>query len=577
MDEQSKLHSILNKIDGRSYKAYKELQDNWYDFGEFQLGIPYVQGDPFANPSSIFLRVSQERGGFPRWLVNNKNYRWAVEDYLTRIVDNSIRKHAKGNRGSGKSGRINIARYGQEVIERTSVEFGDKLIEARLTVGLPAQGRRVLGGQAREIFFAELPAIVADSLFYQSLKAIELERHLQVVEDQCFLREQLKQQGLVAFVANGSTLPRRSGIDDRPLQGREVIEFVSPPEYEMEFELPFAGQTKGMAIKEGITLIVGGGYHGKSTLLKAIERGIYNHIPGDGREYVVTREDAFKIRAEDGRRIAKVDISPFINNLPQGGTTSNFCTENSSGSTSQAANIIEALELGAGLLLIDEDTCATNFMIRDARMQLLVTNNKEPITPFIDKVRPLYLEHGISTVIVVGGAGDYFDVADYVIMMDEYLPRAVTDRARDIARKLPSQREVDSCRQFGKICSRYPEPASLNPQKGRKTKVRARDRAVIQFGQEEIELSFLEQLLNREQTKSIGDIIFYGLRQGIISEKRSIKESLDIIFTEINQRGLKIISPFSRAEGDYVRPRLLETGAALNRLRGLRIKDISWN
>ena len=101
-----------------------------------------------------------------------------------------------------------------------------------------------------------------------------------------------------------------------------------------------------MGIRKGITLIVGGGYHGKSTLLKALEAGVYNHIAGDGREFVITDDTAFKLRAEDGRSITGVDISPFIKNLPNKKDTVHFSTEDASGSTSQAANLMEALESG---------------------------------------------------------------------------------------------------------------------------------------------------------------------------------------------------------------------------------------
>lgn len=572
--DKEKLIITLNKINGKGYKAYKELQNKWYDFGMYKIGIPYVQGDPFASPSSVFIKIDQKYADFPEWLFEKKIRRHAVEDFLTRVISKNIRLLSRGNRGSGKSGQINIARIGQEVIERTSVEFTKKYIEVRLKVGLPARGRRVLGKEAQKMFLEELPEIVANSLFYKKIDQDRLKKHVLIVEDQEILRSKLKDKKLVAFVANGSILPRRSGVDDRPLTTEKVVEFKSPPEYEIQFELPYRGIIKGMGIKAGITLIVGGGYHGKSTLLNAIERGVYNHIPGDGREYVVTREDAIKIRAEDGRRIEKVDISPFINNLPQGDDTTEFSTDNASGSTSQAANIMEALELGAGLLLIDEDTCATNFMIRDARMQKLVSSSKEPITPFIDKVKPLYKDKKVSTVIVVGGAGDYFDVADHVIMMDEYKPVAVTDKVKEIAIQIPSKRIREKDNGFNSILNRYPDPESIDPRKGRKFKVKTRGKNVIQFGRENIDLDYLEQLVNEEQTKAIGDIILYALKNNIIDGKRSLKEILEIVYGKLDREGLKIISPYSSPDGGYVKPRLFEVGGALNRLRSLRINKV---
>jgi predicted ABC-class ATPase len=266
-------------------------------------------------------------------------------------------------------------------------------VEARLEVGLPAAGRRILGREAKEIFFDALPQIISSSLFFNDIPEKTLIKHVEIVEDQHFLRGELKKRKLVAFIANGSILPRESGVSQRPMR-KGAVPFVSPEKFQVEINLPHHGTVKGMGIPEGITLIVGGGFHGKSTLLQALQLGVYDHIAGDGREYVVTRQNAVKIKAENGRSIEKVNISPFINNLPRRQDTRAFSTENASGSTSQAANIMEALEIGTDLLLIDEDTSATNFMIRDGRMQQLVQKEKEPIIPFIDRVRALYEKKG---------------------------------------------------------------------------------------------------------------------------------------------------------------------------------------
>ncbi len=571
MQSKDKLYQTLNKIDSSGYKAYKKLQNNWYSFADFNLGIPYVQGDPFARPSSVFLQVSADRANFPDWYLQKNIRIKAVEDFLTRQIASNINKYVKGHRGSGKSGMILIARTGQEVIERTSVEFNGKKIEARIKVGLPARGRTVMGYQAQDMFFKEIPKVVEQSLFYKNLAKDTLRKHVETIEEQAILRDKLTEKNLVAFIANNSILPRKSGISEEPMNKSEAIPFISPPEEEVEFELPYSGKIKGLGIKEGITLIVGGGYHGKSTLLEAVSRGVYEHIPQDGREYVVTRKDAVKIRAEDGRRIEKVNISPFINNLPQEETTEKFCSENASGSTSQAANIMEALEMGTKLLLIDEDTCATNLMIRDARMQQLVSKKKEPITPFIDQVERLYQNQGISTLLVVGGAGDYFDVADQVIMMDEYRPRAATGEATEIANKLPSKRKKEKGQNFPELRGRVPEPKSFNPRKGKKIKVRPRGKDTLQFGRENIDLSYLEQLVDQGQTKAIGDMIVYALKKDILDGQKSLPEVTAELYSRLNKKGLKDISPF-QPDGDYVMPRPQELAAAINRLRTLKIK-----
>ncbi len=532
-----------------------------------------MQGDPFASPSRLRVRVPQKVASFPKELFSNSIRRMALEDFLTRVFARAA-KRASERRGSGKSGMIAIDTPGQEVLKRTSMVVSDEFVEARFVMGLPAAGRRVLGREAIEMFFNEIPYIVKASLFYSSCDSERVKLHVDVVEDQEFLRGELSSRNLIAFVANGSILPRESGVSDKPMSKEKAVPFVSPPSLEVEFELPNRGKIRGMGLKSGITLIVGGGYHGKTTFLRALERCVYPHIPGDGREYVVSLRETVKIRAEDGRRVEKVDISPFISYLPMGRDTKAFSTDDASGSTSQATNIMEALEMGAKVLLIDEDTSATNFMIRDARMQELVAKEKEPITPFIDKVKSLYEDHGVSSVIVLGGSGDYFDVADCVIMMDEYKPVDVTLKAKEIARKFRTNRKSEGGEKFGSIVERIPIPSTINPKKGNKIKVRAKGLKHIQFGRENIDLSFLEQLVDESQTRAIGDFLYYGLAKEYIDGKRTIREIIDLIMKDIEKHGLDVLSPF-RGEhpGEYAMPRKFEIAGALNRLRTLKVKQ----
>jgi predicted ABC-class ATPase len=314
---------------------------------------------------------------------------------------------------------------------------------------------------------------------------------------------------------------------------------------------------------------VGGGFHGKSTLLHALERGVYAHIPGDGREYVATVPEACKIRAEDGRRIERVNITPFISNLPFGKDTAQFCTDNASGSTSQAANIVEAVEIGASLLLIDEDTSATNFMIRDERMQELVAKDKEPITPFVDKVRQLYHDYGVSTILVMGGSGDYFDVADTVIMMDAYRPRDVTRRSYEIIHKHKAVRQHEGGSHFGPVAERTPLATSFDASRGRRdVKIDVKGLHTLIYGTTTIDLSGLEQLVDASQTRAIGDIILYFSRH-YAGQKFTLRQGLERLFADIQQHGLDLLSP--RKPGNYAMPRMFEVAAAINRLRTLRI------
>ena len=582
MTNKESLQRHLRQLDNRGYKAYKEIEGN-YDFYEFTLIIDYVQGDPFAFPSKFRVRVPPNIAQIPGELFNSRSREIALRDYLTRQFDQAAHSISI-KRGTGKSGLIAVTGFGQEVLERTSAfiissntsdieDLGG--VELRFTVGLPAGGRSILGRQAAEMLCEDIPQIVSNSLKYSHLNAAECRRYVETVEDAEWLRQQLAQNGLVAFVADGSILPRRSGVDNSPLLNNAVA-FQSPPSLKVEFNCPNRGLISGMGLPAGVTLIVGGGYHGKSTLLRAIELGVYNRIPGDGREFVVTNPAAVKIRAEDGRSVAGVDISPFINHLPQGRDTTQFYTENASGSTSQAANIIEALELVASceedvvpVLLVDEDTAATNFMIRDRRMQELIGKDKEPITPFIDKVKLLYADCGVSTILVMGGSGDYFDVADTVIAMENFQADDVTEKAKEIAINYSISRAAEGGETFGEITQRVPIPASLDPSLGRRdVRVKVRDVDELAFGTQEIDLGAIEQIVDSGQLRAIAAAMVYA-KQQYMDGKRTLSEIIDLVMADIDAQGMDILSPFP--EGDFAMFRRFELAAVINRLRSLSV------
>jgi predicted ABC-class ATPase len=562
------LRKILTRIDGKGYKAYKDIEGS-FDFGTFTLSIDHVQGDPFAPPSRVRVRIPLSRTGFPASLFESRIKRIAFQDFIARRFETIRRSLAKKDRGLGKGGLISIDSGKQEILERSAVSLDAQGVEIRFTVGLPAEGRMILGMEAMAIFFQEIPQTGEQSLLYQYYDSSEVGMHVEVAEDQEGIQRQLEEQGLVAFIGDMSILPRRSGVDDRPLI-QNVVPFYYPPELGVEISVPNRGRIKGMGIPKGVTLIVGGGFHGKTTLLNAVERGVYPHIPGDGREYVATLASAVKIRAEDGRSIEKVDISPFINQLPQRKDTVRFSTENASGSTSQAANIIEAVEMGAKVLLIDEDTSATNFMIRDERMQELVTKEREPITPFIDKVKKLYSDLGISTILVMGGSGDYFDVADTVIMMDNYQPRCVTYQAKEIALRHMSKRIDEGRNHFGKITSRQPLPQSFDASRGRReVKIDAKGLHTILYGSTTIDLSYLEQLVDPSQTRAIGFLIrYYG--EHYLDKTENLRKGLEKVMEDVWEGGFDILLPFK--VGNLAMPRIYELAGAINRMRTLKVR-----
>jgi predicted ABC-class ATPase len=557
-----RLGATLARIDRRGYGAYKDLSGS-HDFGPFVLFVDRVQRDPFAPPSLIRVRTNENR--FDPTLFENPVRRVAFEDFLTRSVEREVRRVVRGNRGSGGSGRVEIQRTSQIVLPRTSMVVEPEYVEARMAVGLPARGRSVDARAAKTVLLEELPEVVRRGLIPASEGGVNVESarlHVETIEDADHLRRVLPGLGLVAFVADGAALPRESGASDRPLMDG-AVPFRSPEEYRVEVELPNGGFVSGMGVPEGVTLVAGGGFHGKSTLLSALSWGVYDHVPGDGREVVVARADAVKVRAEDGRSVSGVDISAMIGDLPGGRSTKEFSTPNASGSTSQAANIAEAIEVGTSLLLVDEDTSATNFMIRDERMRELV--RREPISPFIDLVRPLHRSLGVSTVVVVGGVGDYLDVADRVILLEDYAPSDATPRSREVTRKFPpraplAEREVLPPRE------RAIDASSIDLRRGKRQTARGRGLRAIELGRERVDLSYLEQLAEAGQTEAVARIIREWAAAG---EVRGVGELVREALASVSEKGLDSLGGHRGHPGEMSLPRAQEVAAATNRIRPL--------
>ncbi|GAA5422396.1 ABC-ATPase domain-containing protein [Tetragenococcus halophilus] len=568
MKKATEFERLLKSLDGQKYGAYKRTQGR-YQFDNYQLSIDHVQVDPYAPPTKARIIIDRSVLDIPDEWLDSKYKKIAVSDFLTRNFFKKLQPFNRAVKGAGTNGKVFIDRCEQEILERTSVSINDESIEVRFEVGLPAAGRTILGKSAAHIFNKVLPQVVKQALFYRNLDQKALKKQVTLMLDQVYIREELARKRLVAFVGNDSILPRQSGVSDRPL--KDAILFTSPENFAITLDLPSGQTVTGMGIPEGVTLIVGGGFHGKSTLLQALERGVYHHIAGDGREMVITRQDAVKVRAEDGRNIEKVNISAFINNLPAKKDTTQFTSDNASGSTSQAANVMEALEAQSSLLLIDEDTSATNFMIRDGRMQQLVAPNKEPITPFTDKVSPLYDTLGVSTILIVGGSGDYFEEADQILMMDEYHLKDVTKTAKDIANSAGYQREKLTDSQFGETPVRIPLKSSFS-KKGKDARLKSQGQHAILYGREPIDISGLEQLVDDSQANCIAMMIDFFQKE-LLNEQVTLTQAVDQVYDYIDRFGLDAISPYGGHPGNLALARKQELCAAINRYRGLKIKS----
>ena len=568
MQASAQLKELLHSINRKSYPAYKSLRGA-YQFDRYILSIDHVQGDPFASPSHISVKLSHRDTGFPAEYYKDSLTRITLGDFLNRQFEQQVNRYTFRAKGSGKSGLISVSHCGQEVLARTACEITEKGITARFFIGFPANGRTINSPELEKILFDFLPLCVHKAFFYRSLDPETLRKAICLAEDQVFIRQELKKRSLAAFVSDGAILPRESGISSRPM--KNSVPFVSPESLRVSMELPHRGTITGMGIPCGITLIVGGGYHGKSTLLNALELGIYDHISGDGREYVITDPSAQKLRSEDGRFIKDVDISLFINDLPNKKDTLCFSTEDASGSTSQAAGIVESMEAGSKVFLLDEDTSATNFMVRDSFMQRVICREKEPITPFLERARDLYEKAEISTILVAGSSGAFFHIADTVIQMDNYHPVDITAVTRKLCQEYPlsdvetpafclpeSHRVMPRAKVAPSRHSRPGQPERL------KTKVHGKDG--FSLGKTEVDLRYVEQLIDSEQTASLALLLKYACEH-LIDGKRTLPEIITYLDTQLKRQGLSFFSEGSYIPCGYAMPRIQEIYSCFNRYR----------
>jgi predicted ABC-class ATPase len=575
------MRATLGEIDGRGYGAWKRLKGRWTVDG-LPLEVEKIQADPFAPPSRLGVDVPAAHLELPESLLTTPTRRRALADHLLRCLDERL------------AHPLSVDVGGQEVLDRTAARVHpDGRLELHLRIELPDRRRKVRSGPVAAALLERLPDAIA-RLAWDRLDRDAARTFVETVEDTVALRDQLAAHDLVAFVGDGAVLARASGIDDHPIGADVAIPFVSPDGPRVELETPNRGVVTGMGVGVGVTLIVGGGFHGKSTLLEALRAGVYDHVPGDGRELVATRADAVTIRAEDGRRVEHVDISPFVRAVPDAAglverartghadpattraDTTTFSTDDASGSTSQAAAVVEAIEAGAGLLLIDEDTAATNLMSRDRRMEALIHPGDddpgdgyahEPITPYVDLVRSLAIEHGVSTVLVVGATGDYLEVADRVVQMDAFEAHDVTERAHWLSTVLPGRKPETTS--FPSVPQRVVDPGSVDPRRNGKlrTRVLALDRVL--FGEQQLELASLDQLVDRSQVAGVAAALVHLTEEGYLDGRTTLRSALEALFADLDAEGMTLLQ--RGRPGDLARPRPAEVAAALNRLRSLRV------
>ena len=569
MNTATELRNKLRSIDHKGYPAYKDLKGQ-YNFGDYILSIDHVQGDPFASPSRLSVRVEKDKAGFPAQYYDTPAKRITLQDHLTRLFGRQVAGGSFQAKGSGKSGLLSVSRCGQQVLERTAMRVKDGDLILRFEAGFPANGRTINARELEKMLFDILPDCVRRSLYYGKIDKEKLRQAICLCEDQQYIRQCLTERKLCAFIADGSVLPRESGVSERPM--KNGVPFRSPESLRITLDLPNKGAVSGMGIPQGITLFVGGGYHGKSTILQALQNGVYDHIAGDGRELVITDASAFKLRAEDGRSVTGVDISPFIKNLPNRKDTVHFSTEDASGSTSQAANLMEALESGSSLILIDEDTSATNFMVRDRLMAQVITPGEEPITHFISRVRGMYEDLGVSSVIVAGSSGAFFHMADTIIQMKEYVPIDITQKAKEAAAAYEDRgaEDAEDARKFPPFNRKRCPGPDMALRKEDRIKMKAMGTSEISICKENVELRYLEQLKDQEQSMALAYLLKYAQLK-MMDGGKDLRQIGDLLEEQLDGSGLESLFERGDVSSQLARPRKQEILACINRYRKLKI------
>jgi len=533
------LHQRLLKIHGKPYGVYKSLLGQFFGFGDFTLKFVHIQGDPHAQPSRIMLSAKMSVLGFAEELHNTREKEIALADFLLRQF-------------TGNAENISIVKTYCQIMQRNSLYIESGIVRILASVNLPGEFRRIDGEKASELLIGTLSDWITVAMYWNNLAQEKCKAHLECYANRNFLLEQIKEKNLAAFVPNGAILPRESGTSELPLQN--AIPFISPLELQVSLNLPNGQQIAGMGIPKGITVIAGGGFHGKSTLLHALEEAVYPHIPGDGRELIVIDESAVPIRTEEGRVVNGTNISPLVRELPLQGSTENFTTKNASGSTSQATNLLEALELGANTILIDEDASAVNFLIRDLRMRKLINSEREPLIPLSDRIRE-FANNGINFIIVVGACGDYLSLADTVIAFAEYRAECLTERVKELGIEnweLRMENREFRIQNRGVDVEVFREGLKPGSAVERSVKIKA-VAGQISIGLLKADLRRFPTFCHQELQRGIAEILHNFIRE---NHTQNLKEALEVFCEKLPPN----------ETNDLALPRAIELGEAFLRL-----------
>jgi predicted ABC-class ATPase len=569
MRDKKEFYAMLMDIADKPISEYGRLAGD-FDFSRYVLKVSQVPSESLEQPALFIVRVPQTIAGFAPHLFSTPVRRTALEDFLTRRIAEQIDVLAHYDEQGLSRRHLMVAEPGQKILPRTSLLVTEEYVEARIYVRLPQRDGRIDADRVKDIFFDELTSVVNHSLIACNLDEQEMNHFVDVMEDADQIRQMLPTRGLVSFVGEGS-LPARLGDSDYP-----AFENTTPLTMDesllVDVDTPNAGTVKGLGVPTGVTLIVGDEYSSRAALMRAIASGIYNHVPGDGREQVITVPDAVHVAAETGRSIQKVDISSMI--PAQSGVRSDaFSAEQADACSAQAAAMVEALEVGARALLFDESESSAAFLTQDTRLMGLMPEAGARVTPLSARARQLADDLGVS-IIVAGSASvaEFIPVADTILKIEAGRVSDVTDAAKkmDLNQLVTDSELVDVSSLVEK--NRWVVPTSIDASAGPHDQmIKAEAVDLLQFGRSVIQLRNTSQIADKHQTATIGLILYYA-KLRYMDEGRPIREIMDLIDRDLGTEGLECLSRDLR--GDLARPRRYEIAAALNRLETMRISHV---
>ena len=569
MRDKREFFNIVDDIDGKDVSEYGRLVGD-FDFSRFVLKVTQIPAESAQKPVLFIVRVPQIIAGFPPHLFDIPVRRTALEDLLTRKVSEQIELASQYDQQGISRRHLSIAVPGQKILPRTSLLVTDEYVEARMYIQLPHRDNRIDGQRVKDIFFDQLAQVVTGSLIYCNLSQQEVEEFVNGMEDADQIRQVLPTRGWVGFAAEGSLLARYGNTDYPDYDKLDTLRVAD--DIAIEVEVPNAGEVKGVGIPAGITLILGDDYSGRVELMRALAAGIYNHVPGDGRERVISVPDIVHVAAETGRSVQKVNVSAFVRKL-QNGEATEYSVDEADPCSAQATATLEAIEIGARALLFDESDSAASFLTRDSRLDALLPQRSTHVVPLAARARQLADELGIS-IVVAGSAAvaEFISVADTVLRIENHTIYDVTNEAKtlDAGQLTVSDDAADA--EVVLEQNRWVVPSSIEPSKGTRDQfIEAESLDLLRFGNSVVGLQDVTQLADRHQTSTIGLILYYA-KLRYMDEGRPMREIMDLIDRDLGTEGLECLSRDLR--GDLARPRRYEIAAALNRLPSLRISHI---